>query len=112
MNNTLIVLILSLAGLALLVVDLIRLRKFRNSALDLTIPAQVTEVLRTEHRIRALRRVDLLKKGATVQISFAGRLRTGIVRRAHTKRAEVMIPNKYGELFPVRRRIETLRLAA
>ncbi len=103
-----------IVGLGLFVLDMVLLHGSRNhnSITDLMIPVLVDENFRTPEKQKALRRAELMKRGAKVRILFAGRVRSGTVRRAHTKRAEIMIPNRYGELFPVRRRIDKIDLAA
>ncbi len=112
--DTLLIVLLSI-GLVLFAIDmvLLRLMRVRNSLMEQMIPVLVDETIRTPNKVRALRRAELLKKGATVQIPFAGRSRVGTVHRAEDgQRAIILATNRHGKPFRVYRHLDQMRLVA
>ncbi len=104
-----------IVGLGLFVLDMVLLHGSRNhnSITDLMIPVLVDENFRTPEKQKALRRAELMKRGAIVRILFAGRSRIGIVHRAEKgQRAIIMATNRHGKLFRVYRHLDKLMPAA
>lgn len=112
--DTLLIVLLSI-GLVLFAIDMVLLRlvRVRNSLLEQMIPVLVDETLQTPRKQRALRRVELMKRGATVEIPFAGRSRIGTVHRARDgQRVIIMATNRHGKPFRVYRHLDKMRLVA